>query len=125
MTGITTPASHYLGEVRKRSLKSKPRLWITSFIVARARIVATLHAARLMREQPRAACSPFVGLPVLGPDGYVAVWLSRDADFKIHAPYQATVEGKVRGGKIVVLKVTLEKRKRDVVIAGQPIYDRF
>ncbi len=39
-----------------------------------------------------------------------------DADFKLHAPHQTTVEGKVRSGKITFLKVTPKKRRKDVVI---------
>jgi len=40
-----------------------------------------------------------------------------DVDFKLHAPRQTVVEGKVRGGKLVELKVTPEGRRKDVVIA--------
>ena len=47
------------------------------------------------------------------PDGW-------NADFKLHAPYQTTIEAKVEGRKIIELKVTPEERKKDVVIAGQP-----
>ncbi|MBE3123443.1 MAG: hypothetical protein IMZ65_01415, partial [Planctomycetes bacterium] len=39
-----------------------------------------------------------------------------DADFKLHAPYQTVLEGKVRAGKLVDLKVTPEERRKDVVI---------
>lgn len=39
-----------------------------------------------------------------------------NADFKLHAPMQTTVEGRVEGGKIVDLKVTPESRKKDVKI---------
>jgi alpha-L-fucosidase 2 len=42
-----------------------------------------------------------------------------DADFKLHAPYQTTIEAKVQGGKIVDLKVTPPERKQDIVVAGQ------
>lgn len=38
------------------------------------------------------------------------------ADFKLHAPYQTTVEGRVEGGKIVKLKVTPASRAKNVVI---------
>jgi hypothetical protein len=38
------------------------------------------------------------------------------ADFKLHAPYQTTVEGHVEGGKIVKLKVTPASRAKDVVV---------
>ncbi len=39
-----------------------------------------------------------------------------DTDFKLHAPENTIVEGKVRSGKVVYLKVTPEKRRKDVVI---------
>ena len=39
-----------------------------------------------------------------------------NADFKLHAPLETTVEGKVRDGKIVSLKVTPEARRADVTI---------
>ncbi len=38
------------------------------------------------------------------------------ADFKLHAPYQTTVEAHVEGGKISNLKVTPESRAADVVV---------
>lgn len=37
-----------------------------------------------------------------------------DCEFKLHAPYQTTVEGRVLGGKIVQLKVTPESRRKDI-----------
>ncbi|MDR1593158.1 MAG: DUF5703 domain-containing protein [Prevotellaceae bacterium] len=39
-----------------------------------------------------------------------------DVSFKLHAPYQTTVEATVKAGKIVSLKVTPEERKKDVII---------
>ena len=39
-----------------------------------------------------------------------------DADFKLHAPRQAVVEGKVQGGKLVDLTVSPESRRNEVVI---------
>jgi len=39
-----------------------------------------------------------------------------DSDFKLHAPYRTIVEGKVRNGHIVALKVTPESRRKDVII---------
>jgi hypothetical protein len=42
-----------------------------------------------------------------------------DAEFKLHAPLQTTVEGRVENGKITDLKVTPESRRKDVVIAGE------
>ena len=42
------------------------------------------------------------------------------ADFKLHAPYQTTVEGHVQDGKITDLRVTPESRAKDVVVlSGQ------
>lgn len=41
------------------------------------------------------------------------------ADFKLHAPFQTTVEGHVEHGKISNLKVTPESRAKDVVIVSQ------
>jgi alpha-L-fucosidase 2 len=41
------------------------------------------------------------------------------ADFKLHAPYQTTVEGHVANGKIVRLRVTPNSRARDVLIVGK------
>jgi hypothetical protein len=38
------------------------------------------------------------------------------ASFKLHAPYQTTVEGRVENGKVTELKVIPESRARDVVI---------
>ena len=39
-----------------------------------------------------------------------------DVHFKLHAPYQTTVEAEVKAGKIVVLKVLPEDRKADVTV---------
>jgi hypothetical protein len=44
---------------------------------------------------------------------------SWDADFKLHAPRQTTVEAKVRAGKLVDLKVTPESRKADVIVSPE------
>jgi hypothetical protein len=41
-----------------------------------------------------------------------------EADFKLHAPYETTVEGRVVRGKLVDLKVTPENRKADVKVQG-------
>jgi hypothetical protein len=38
------------------------------------------------------------------------------ADFKLHAPYQTTVEGHVENGKISDLKVTPQSRAGDVIV---------
>ncbi len=37
-----------------------------------------------------------------------------DVDFKLHAPYQTVLEGRVRSGKIVALEVRPKSRRRDV-----------
>ncbi len=41
-----------------------------------------------------------------------------DVDFKLHAPYNTIVEGVYKDGKVQNLKVTPEKRKKDVKIMG-------
>jgi len=41
------------------------------------------------------------------------------ADFKLHAPYQTTVEGSVRDGKMTNLRITPKSRKKDVTIWNQ------
>lgn len=41
-----------------------------------------------------------------------------DVDFKLHAPYRTTVEGRVKDGKLVELKVTPESRRGDLQIEG-------
>ncbi|MCX6875178.1 MAG: DUF5703 domain-containing protein [Verrucomicrobia bacterium] len=38
-----------------------------------------------------------------------------NVSFKLHAPYNTTVEGELRDGKVVSLKVTPESRKADVI----------
>jgi len=39
-----------------------------------------------------------------------------DTHFKLHAPYQTTVEAVLRNGKVEVLKVNPESRRKDIVI---------
>lgn len=41
------------------------------------------------------------------------------ADFKLHAPYQTTVEGHVENGKVTGLKVTPPSRAKDIVVAAE------
>jgi alpha-L-fucosidase 2 len=41
------------------------------------------------------------------------------ADFKLHAPYQTTIEAHVANGKITHLLVTPSSRAKDVVIVGE------
>ncbi len=38
-----------------------------------------------------------------------------DTHFKLHAPYQTTVEARVQGGKLVELIVLPKERMKDVV----------
>ena len=40
-----------------------------------------------------------------------------DVDFKLHAPGQTIVEARVRGGKIIDLKVTPELRRKDIEVS--------
>ena len=42
-----------------------------------------------------------------------------NADFKLHAPYNTTVEGRVENGKVIDLKVTPESRRKDIVRMGR------
>jgi hypothetical protein len=42
-----------------------------------------------------------------------------DVDFKLHAPENTIVEGKVRSGNVTELNVTPKERLKDVVIAGK------
>jgi len=42
-----------------------------------------------------------------------------NAEFKLHAPYETTVEGRVVNGNLVGLKVTPGSRKPDVIVAGK------
>jgi hypothetical protein len=39
-----------------------------------------------------------------------------DADFRLHAPMQTVIEGKIRGGKVADLKVTPAQRKKDIIL---------
>jgi hypothetical protein len=39
-----------------------------------------------------------------------------DVHFKLHAPYNTTVEAEVKNGQVVQLKVTPEERKNDIVV---------
>ena len=44
-----------------------------------------------------------------------------DVDFKLHAPGRTVVQGKVRGGKVVVLSVEPPERAKDVEVRnGKP-----
>ncbi|MDR0703844.1 MAG: hypothetical protein LBF88_02540, partial [Planctomycetaceae bacterium] len=37
-----------------------------------------------------------------------------DCDFKLNAPYKTTVEGQLKNGKLINLKVTPKEREKDV-----------
>ncbi len=39
----------------------------------------------------------------------------KSLNFKLHALYNTTVEGELRGGKVVSLKVTPQSREADVI----------
>jgi hypothetical protein len=41
-----------------------------------------------------------------------------DVDFRLHAPGQTVVQGRVRDGKLVSWTVKPEKRKKDVILVG-------
>ncbi len=41
-----------------------------------------------------------------------------DVDFKLHAPYRTTVEGKYRNGILKSLKVVPASRKKDITVIG-------
>ncbi|MDR3233076.1 MAG: DUF5703 domain-containing protein [Planctomycetaceae bacterium] len=43
-----------------------------------------------------------------------------NCDFKLHAPYQTVVEGRLENGKITALKVTPKEREKDVRIMNLP-----
>lgn len=53
------------------------------------------------------------GRQILVLPAWPAEW---DADFKLHAPEQTIVEGKIRGGKVEQLRVTPESRRADVAV---------
>ena len=65
-----------------------------------------LHALQTMLVQ-------FEGEKIVLLPAWPKKW---DAEFKLRAPRQTTVEGVVRGDKLVSLKVTPESRRKDVVI---------
>jgi hypothetical protein len=48
-----------------------------------------------------------------------------DVDFKLHAPYKTTIEGKVRKGKIEHLKVNPESREDDIIIQPEKKDERI
>jgi len=39
-----------------------------------------------------------------------------DVHFKLHAPYNTTVEGILKNGKVANLKVVPEERKKDIIL---------
>ena len=40
-----------------------------------------------------------------------------DVDFRLHAPHRTLVAGRLKGGKVIELKVTPESRRKDVVLS--------
>jgi arylsulfatase A-like enzyme len=64
--------------------------------------------------------------PEPGPNGKLNLFpawpVEWDVDFKLHAPGQTIVEGVLRGGQLVQLKVTPKSRARDIVnwLGNQP-----
>ena len=44
-----------------------------------------------------------------------------NADFKLHAPYNTTLEGRVVNGEVIDLKVTPESRRKDIIKSMQPL----
>ena len=44
-----------------------------------------------------------------------------DASFKLHAPKNTTVEGRVENGKLTDLKVTPESRRKDVILGANHV----
>jgi hypothetical protein len=65
-----------------------------------------LHALQTMLLQ-------FDGQKILLAPAWPKNW---DADFKLHAPMQTVVQGSIRGGKMVELKVTPAQRQQDVIL---------
>ena len=41
-----------------------------------------------------------------------------DVDFKLHAPHKTVVEGILKNGKLIKLRVIPENRRKDVIIPG-------
>ena len=58
-----------------------------------------------------------IGKRILLIPAWPADW---DCDFKLHAPQQTIVEGKIRAGKVTDLRVTPVERRADVEIHGEP-----
>jgi hypothetical protein len=44
-----------------------------------------------------------------------------DAEFKLHAPYQTTIEGRFRNGNIEILEVTPPSRREDIIMTNDPV----
>jgi hypothetical protein len=42
-----------------------------------------------------------------------------NASFKLHAPKNTTIEGRVENGKVTDLKVTPESRRKDMLIGAE------
>jgi len=52
------------------------------------------------------------------PQDFLASGLprDRDVDFKVHAPYRTVIEGQVRHGQLIQLKVIPSPRQKDIEI---------
>jgi hypothetical protein len=51
-------------------------------------------------------------------NGEVALntWIDEVGDFKLNAPHKTTIEGQLKNGKLINLKVTPKEREKDVRI---------
>jgi alpha-L-fucosidase 2 len=67
-----------------------------------------MHGLQLMLMQS-------VGRKILLLPAWPSQW---NASFKLHAPFQTTVEGTVRNGRLEGLKVLPEERRKDVEVLG-------
>jgi hypothetical protein len=57
------------------------------------------------------------GLDERGKIRLLPAWPTEwNVDFKLHVPYQTTVEGRLENGELVDLKVTPESRRKDVIL---------
>ena len=61
-------------------------------------------------------CDPSTGSGQAGTIRLLPAWPKEwTANFKLHAPHNTTVEGRVKNGKVFDLKVTPESRRKDIV----------
>jgi alpha-L-fucosidase 2 len=79
----------------------------------------TICRTRTTAATERTVCSNAAagdGRKLLLLPAWPADW---DADFKLHAPYRTTIEGKVRKGRLTELVVTPASRRADVIDCGK------